>query len=461
MYKKGIKFIFGLLLINIFSFIGMDRVNAASASISVSVNKSTVIVGSTVTATVTVSSKDEIGSWFFDVGYDSSKLQFVSSSFQDRLNVQDVYTAIGQKTKTYTFTFKAIQSGSASISTKNAGVYDIPGTLMSVSTGSKSVKVMTQAELEASYSKNNYLKSLNIEGATLSPEFNKDTLEYTVELEPETTSIKVNATKEDSKASVTGTGDITVSEGDNKINVVVTAENGNERTYVINAKVKELSPIVVKLDNKEYSVIRKKEILNEYMPQQTYKETIIKINDEDVPAFESDITKFILVGLKDKEGNISLYIYDGKKDIYTKYREINTNRVLLYPMNFGKDVTIPDGYKKYTIKIGEDKIDAYKLSKGSHYSIIYGMNIETGKKGLYLYDDKEETLQRYYKEEVEKLNEKFNIYNIILLSSLGLIVILCIILIILSVKLIKRKNKIVQKEESKITRKDPRNKKED
>lgn len=34
---------------------------------------------------------------------------------------------------------------------------------------------MTQSELEATYSKNNYLSNLEVEGYTLTPEFDKDT----------------------------------------------------------------------------------------------------------------------------------------------------------------------------------------------------------------------------------------------------------------------------------------------
>ncbi|HHX32884.1 MAG TPA: hypothetical protein GX713_01500, partial [Mollicutes bacterium] len=61
-------------------------------------------------------------------------------------------------------------------------------------------------------STNNYLKSLSIEGASLTPKFNKSTLEYSVELEPKTEKIKISAQLEDSKSSLKGTGTITVSE---------------------------------------------------------------------------------------------------------------------------------------------------------------------------------------------------------------------------------------------------------
>ena len=459
MFKKGIKILTFIVLANALTFIAPGKVNAASASISVKVNKSTVIVGNTVTATVTVSSGAALGSWQFDVGYDTSKLQLTNSSFGGA-HVADVYKSAGQKSASYTFTFKALKSGNATIAIKNSGMYDYDEKLMSVSNGSSTIKLMTQAELEATYSKNNYLKSLSVEGAELSPAFNKETLEYTVELEPETTNIKVNATKEDGKASIAGTGDITVSEGDNNIKITVTAENGNERVYVINAKVKELAPINVKVDNKDFTVIRKRGIIE---TPNTYKETTIKINNEDVPAFESEITGFILVGLKDNDGNVNLYLYDAKKDTYTKYTEINSSKVVIYPMETPKDIKIPEGYNKYSLKIGEEEFEVYRISKGSQFSLIYGLNIETGKKNLYLYDSKEETLQRYYDGEVEKKDEIIKNYSMFLIGSGGLILVLCIILIILCIKLVKKNNnKVMNKQKTvNIPKKDPREREED
>lgn len=455
MFKKGVKVLVSIILLNLFSMINIGKVNAASASISVKLSSSSVIVGNTVTATVTVSSSTALGSWQFDVGYDTSKLQLTSSSFGGA-HVADVYRTNGQKSASYTFKFKALKSGSATISIKNSGGYDINESQLSISNGSKTVTIMTQAELEATYSKNNYLKSLSVDGATLSPEFNKETLEYSIELEPETTSIKVNASKEDSKASITGTGEIAVSEGDNKIKITVTAENGNERTYVINAKVKELSPINVKVGDQELSVVRKKGVIE---TPANYTETTIKINNEDVPAFENEVTKFILVGLKDSEGNIALYLYDSEKDTYTLYTEIRSNSVVLYPVTVDKNVEIPSGYEKYTIKINEQDYEVYKLKKGSQFALIYGTNLETGKNGLYVYDSKEGTLQRYNNEEVELISEKIDTYSFVILIAGGIILALAVVIIILIILLVKNKKKSFKNQNVVLNKKDPREKK--
>ena len=279
---------------------------------------------------------------------------------------------------------------------------------------------------------------MSVEGAELTPAFDKNTLEYSVELEPETKSIKVNATKEDSTATVTGTGEIEVSEGDNKINIVVTAQNGSTKTYVINAKVKELSPINVKVGKEEFTVVRQKDALT---APDFYTETTVKIGEEEVPAFTSEITKLTLVGLKDKDGNIKLYVYDEKEKTYTPYLQVSGSKIVLYQTELDKNVKVPEGYKKYTIRIDGNDIECYKLTKNSKFALVYGMNVETGKKNWYLYNTTEKTLQLYYDEEVEMLNEKMESYSMLILGLGILSGLLAFILLIVCIKKLSKNKK--------------------
>lgn len=117
---------------------------------------------------------------------------------------------------------------------------------MKVTTNSKTVKVITQAELEASYSKDNNLKSLSINGLKLEPSFNKDTTDYKVTAESNTTEIKINAALSDSKASLSGTGIFKVTEGENKFTITVEAENGSVKKYNILVNVTDPNPITAK-----------------------------------------------------------------------------------------------------------------------------------------------------------------------------------------------------------------------
>ena len=80
-------------------------------------------------------------------------------------------------------------------------------------------------------STNNYLSKLEIEGYEI--DFNKDTLEYSIKVASDVETLDITAVAEDSSARVNIYGNSDFKEGENKVTVVVTAEDGSERTYTI------------------------------------------------------------------------------------------------------------------------------------------------------------------------------------------------------------------------------------
>jgi putative uncharacterized protein (fragment) len=87
---------------------------------------------------------------------------------------------------------------------------------------------------EGDGSPNNKLASLSVEGYNISPSFNADTSTYDLIVDSSVSSIKVNAGSVDSKASVSGTGTINLSQANTQVSIEVRAENGTTRKYVIN-----------------------------------------------------------------------------------------------------------------------------------------------------------------------------------------------------------------------------------
>lgn len=73
-----------------------------------------------------------------------------------------------------------------------------------------------------------------MEGYSLTPTFNKDTESYDVIVNPSVGQISVKAGTIDSKASVSGTGTISLQSGNNTVSIEVKAENGSVRTYRLN-----------------------------------------------------------------------------------------------------------------------------------------------------------------------------------------------------------------------------------
>ena len=83
-------------------------------------------------------------------------------------------------------------------------------------------------------SSNNYLSSITINAGNLSPEFYRETFEYTVENLPEDiVELEINATAEDERAHISGLGVVSLNPGENRIQIEVTEENENVREYVL------------------------------------------------------------------------------------------------------------------------------------------------------------------------------------------------------------------------------------
>ena len=91
-----------------------------------------------------------------------------------------------------------------------------------------------EKEKETEKSNNKDLKSLTVEGFMLTPEFSDDVTDYSLTINDDVDSLKINAEPVDEKAEVEIIGNNNLLIGDNTIQVKVTAEDGTIRTYRIN-----------------------------------------------------------------------------------------------------------------------------------------------------------------------------------------------------------------------------------
>lgn len=418
-----------ILLFSAMFFLFSLSVSAGSSNVSISSNKTKVVEGETVKFTVKVNgSGSNMAFCTFDVS--STNLTFVSSttSTGGLSQILDDSICWDKSSKSFTFTFKAKSSGTATVKVSNSEITLMDAT-RAYPSASKSIKVITQAELEASYSDNNYLSSLSVDGFELSPGFDKEILEYKVNLGASVEKINVNASVADNTASITGTGEIIVSEGDNKIDIVVTSQKGNTRTYTLIASVIDQNPITMQIDKTEYTVIKKESLV---VCPELFTLSKITINDIEVPACTNELIKTNLVGLKDKSGSISFGVYDGKN--ISKYQSLKSNYIQ-FMITDGKNL---DGYRLSTVKINDI---GYPCYKNDYNILIYGRNLETGKENYYRYDSKEKTIQIYEFDEINELNNQLNKFQIIILSLSGLSLLLFIIIIVLIVKKKSKKSK--------------------
>jgi len=239
MKKKISLFIFLISCL----ILGSNNCYAASASIKSSVNSIT--KGNKVTITLTISSDSPL------VSIEGTlKCTGAGVNSGEDLRFDDSSNSLYSKTYTHTVTPKS--SGTLTCYTEGVRLTEMSkDTWQNIADKKVSVTIKEPQVIKPKeYSSNNYLSSLSVEGFNLDSTFNKETLEYNVELPNGTEKIKINAKAEDGNAKVTGSGEKEVTEGTNKIEIKVTAENGNIKTYIINATVKELDPIEVKIKDK-------------------------------------------------------------------------------------------------------------------------------------------------------------------------------------------------------------------
>lgn len=410
-------------------FIGIGVVDAASFTISATKNLS-----KGTTTKLTIKGSDVTGRF----NIKTSNASVVSIS-EDRVWIEN---------NTYTITLNALSVGTATITVTPSNTSDGSGN--SVSLSAKTIKITVSLPREKST--DNTLSSLSIDGFEISPSFNKDTLDYEVNVQEGTTSIKINANATSKYASVTGTGTKDVIEGINNFAIVVKSESGSERIYNLVVNVIDQNPINVEVNGNKYTIIK---LRKNYSCKEHFTESELVINNVPIPSCINESINYTLVGLKNEEGVVEDYIY--KDGSYIKYNELNSAQIKL--VNEAYDGVV-DGLTETKIKIDGIDYQAFKLNDDSKYYVLYGMNIENGEKSLYLYDSINKTFSGYDTEYIDFLKNQNQTYLYVIIAfGCGLFLsIICIFILNNSKKKIK-KTKVDNNESKTVSKNDKKKEK--
>jgi len=241
-------------------------------------------------------------------------------------------------------------------------------------------------------SSNNYLKSLSLDKGNIS--FNKNTNNYSVSVDSNVTSIKINASLEDGKASfVSGYGsrNVNLNYGKNVILVKVKAENDSVRTYTITVNRKDnrspnnylksitLSEGIINFDKDtlEYNITVKNEI------------TDIKIDavSEDKKAkVEIENSKLkvgnnvIKINVISENKKTRTYILNVKR--LSEEEKMSDNNNILNINIFGHDLEFSNNENKYNVNIGKDEkellFDIKLEDENASYKVEGNKDLENG-----------------------------------------------------------------------------------
>ena len=237
--KKSIN---KIILLFIFFFIFPFVAKAGTANISMTGGN--VIVGNEITVTFKLNNINDgsLVSFGGYLNYDSNYLQPISCKSTSALSItyndnnkKFAYvdnSVDGIKSGNIGYcTFKTKAVGSTSVSVKTpTGTNEVPVNLtINVSKATVTIKNPPSG--------NNNLANMSVTPGSIS--FNKGTTNYNVNVDSDVTSVNISAKAEDSNATVTGIGTRNLGYGNNALSVVVTAENGSKKTYIVNVNRKD------------------------------------------------------------------------------------------------------------------------------------------------------------------------------------------------------------------------------
>lgn len=396
---------------------------------SIKASSTSITRGSTVTVTATISSGAPLVSIEGSLSCSGAGVNGGAD-----LKFDDSSNSI--RSKSFAYSAKATTTGTITCSLNGARYTDMSSDgWQSVEASTITIKVSEPVKIPPKQlSTDNNLKSLSIDSQEITPAFNKDILEYKLTVDETVEKINIKADANDSKSSVSGVGEVNLANGENTFEIKVTAENGNEKVYKLIVTVEDQHPINTKVGKKNLTVVKKNNDLIEKLDG--YEEKTINIDNQDVVSYYNKKTKVTLVLLKSSDNKIKYYVYNEKENTYTEYRYIKVGDVTLQLIDGSYKL---DNFKKYELKLQDQKINYYKIKKSHKVGLIYGTNIKTGNTSYYVYNQNEETLSKYYDEEIalyKKETQKFKNY---LMIFMGIAAFFAIIVIIISI--IKTNNK--------------------
>lgn len=236
--KKGFKNLTLKLIIFMFIVMLFPK-NALALTFKVDRSTDTVKPGGEVTVYIKVDevTNDSLNSYNISLSYDSSKLEYKSSSSDtSTINTGNPITVTkGNNTissngilATIVFGVKSnAKSGSTNLTLTSSNVTTITGDSVTATNTSSMITI-------AALGSDATLSSLKIPNTTLSPKFDKNVTEYEAEIK-DITEVTINATATDSNAKIMISDNYkNLVKGENTIKISVTAENGTTtKTYSI------------------------------------------------------------------------------------------------------------------------------------------------------------------------------------------------------------------------------------
>ena len=397
----------------------MQMLTAHAATGKITFSDPSVTVGEQVSVKMKIASSDNTALGASDVRlqYDSSALQFLSGTSANggagSIRVIGAMESENQTTFTFTLKFKALKAGTSNIKVTSQEVYDANSQVVTIDhVGSSAVKVTAPV----TYSKDATLSGLTISPGELTPAFSADVTEYTATVGADVEKLTVSAPATHDKASVSVSGNEGLQIGENTITCKVKAEDGETtKTYtILVTKTEELptesagetsAPVTsggsaTNVEDGNWQVAAS---FDASLLPSGFSVTEFTYDGQAVQA-AADAQGNVLLYMTNESGEGDFFLFDPTSNILAPYvtvRMAEKQIIVLPPEQIPDDITLPEGFAECTIDIGSHTVHGWiwnsKTENVPEYCIVYGQNDE-GERNFYRYDQKEMTMQRYFRD---------------------------------------------------------------
>lgn len=396
--KKLISILITVILIS--SFFAF---NASAAGTILAFSQNTITIGDKVVVTVTINTDEEMYSLGYTLIYDADKLNYDGGNNAGAIDV--VESPSGEKKYTKQFTFTSIAVGGASVKVTDCKYAGIDYNNLKPVSGASAVLTIKDVALP----NNANLSSLTLSTGALSPNFTAGRTNYTASVPFESANITLYAKTSDVKAKVNISSNPTnLNVGANTIRVTVTAQDGSQKIYTVVVTRREQGatqepPITQEPtpDNPYQTVISGKnyEIITT-IPETAYLKgfdlSSAEYNGKQVPVLRDKDNLYTVYYLRETgTTEIAPYIYNSELSTFETLKHIIANNSLYIFTDFPEGVSMPDRYYSTYTQIGDYSVKVYMDSDAQMADFAYIYCYTNGNLGLYRYDSKEGSIQRY------------------------------------------------------------------
>ena len=420
MKSKLSKIMAGIIVC--FAIMMMSNIRANAANANVNVSSASGSVGDTVTVDVTVTPEVAAVAQIA-VAYDTNYLECVGGGNGGTAGiVMDILDIAEGSSGKMSISFRLKKAGTAAVtissaSTSIAATADDSELNINKADGSVTIKAATAASSDSRLSGlvvQAVSQSGDSQTVSYSPSFSPEVFDYKADLPANTVKLVISTTLSD-KNSTTKVSGTRIDPGDNKTTITVVAEDGTQSKYTLyttrpsenETTTNPESPQESSSELQTTDFDRSPKLIsdiNKYIIQdfslvsvpEGFEESTTTYNGETVAAVKGIAKELTLLCLADdaQGSNASFYIYNEISGAIDKMINITTSQKIYTIIPTGDDYVGPEGYTKTELDINGEKVSAWVKTPDSGFYVVYAMNWD-GEKALYIYDSKEQTMQRF------------------------------------------------------------------